>query len=453
MTKYPLTAFASLLLVSACTLAPDYEQPRMEAGLDWKQEAGSAENTIVTEWWKDFSSAQLNELVTKALAKNNDLAASLQRVEQARASVKKSGSSLWPEINASGNASKNWREVNNVVASTEGRSAGLSVSYELDLFGKNRSALESSEAQLEASQFDHEALRIVTAADTVKAYADALASSERIAVSQSYLNIANDLLRIIQARVKEGAASELELAQQKSTVASAEASKASLVLLHEGYISQLAVLTGEAPQTFKLSEEAFSKLIAPAVKPVIPSRLAGQRPDIRAAEANLIAANADIGAARAAYFPSLNLGVDGVLSGVPAFSLLTLSASALAPIFNAGSIDSDVERSQARKEELVAAYRQTILSSFKEVNDGLAAVKAAEARTKALTTAMEQSRKAYSLARKRYDSGSIDFQALLDTQRSLLQSEDSATQARLEKIEASIDLIRALGGGFTVRSP
>lgn len=452
MMKKLLSLFLAASL-SACSLVPYYTRPTVtsDAALAdiWKGVPQPApEKTIAADWWRDFGSANLNGYVGTALNANNDLMASLQRIEQARASVQGAGAGLLPQVNASGSQSKDWQESGGRSTSSDSNRGSLSISYEVDLFGRTRAGVEAAEARLDASKFDHEALRLVVAGDVTQAYANAAGASEQLSVARNNLTIAKDVLNIINARFREGSASALEAAQQKADVASSEANIATLQRQHDAYVTQLAVLMGEAPQRFTLREDKLITMKVPVVSPVLPSRLLEQRPDIRAAEANLIAANADIGAARAAFFPSLNLNAEGALTGNPAASILSLSASALAPIFSGGTLESGLSSSKARKEELVATYRQTVLTAFKEVSDALAAVKAASVRVKALDSAQTEARTAYRLARARYDSGSIDFQALLDIQRSLLQAEDSYAQARLEAINASVDLIKALGGGW-----
>ncbi|MEJ0062372.1 MAG: efflux transporter outer membrane subunit [Alphaproteobacteria bacterium] len=447
-----------ILSLSACTLAPDYERPAIDAGANWKDMAApeaSANNEppVSPAWWQDYQSGVLNQLVPKALAGNNDLLAGFQRIEQARAAVTKSEADLFPQVSASASQTKDRQERSGIVTRSDGNNIGFSVSYEVDLFGRIRSGAAAAQADYEASRFDHESLKIITAAAVVEAYAQALAMTERLRVADDNLAIAKDVLSIIDARSTAGTASDLELSQQKAAVASAQAAMAALAANHDGFLNQLAVLLGEAPQNFRVEEENFSALIAPKIVPGLPARLLQQRPDIRRAEASLMAANADIGVARAAFFPSLTLDAAGILSGNPASTLLSLGASALAPLFRGGALESDLEITKARKEELAANYRQTVLTAFQESGNALSALRAADSRAALLADAAAASRNAYKLARSRYDSGSIDFQTLLDTQRTLLQAEDSATQARLEQISASVDLTKALGGGWNDPGP
>jgi NodT family efflux transporter outer membrane factor (OMF) lipoprotein len=422
----------------------------MDVGTGWKQ-AQSTEVAPSSTWWTQFSSTSLDALIAQALQHNNDLQAALQRVAQTRASVKIASASLWPQVTASSSAARTRQDRHNGAALTTDSYRGqVGVAYEIDLFGRNRAAQEAARAQLEASRFDHDALAIIIAAEVARAYAGAVATSARLRVAEDNLTIAREVLAIIQARFDAGRTSALELSQQKAVLVSTEATIASLHREHDAFVNQLAVLIGQAPQNFTLQEHALSTMTVPAIAPTVPSRLLEQRPDIRSAEAELIAAHADIGAARAAFFPSLEIGLDSALTGNPYAMLSTLAASALAPIFQGGALKGELERSQARKEELVATYRQTVLTTFQEVSDALSAAQAAVTRVNALDTAAQASRQAYTIARERYAAGAIDFQALLDTQRSLLQAEDAFTLAQLEHIQAAIDLYKALGGGWNI---
>ena len=244
------------------------------------------------------------------------------------------------------------------------------------------------------------------------------------------------------------ATSGLELAQQKASLANTETSIASLQQQSETLRNQLAVLTGQPPQNFNITATTLGGFVIPAVAPGQPSDLLERRPDIRTAEADLKAANIDIGAARAAYFPSLNIGLSSALSGSPSALTTGLVGSALAPIFEGGAIDANVEQSKARKQELIANYRGVILNAFKEVEDALSAQKSAAERVVSLQVAATQSQKAFDIASIRYKEGSTDYQTLLDTQRALFQAQDSLLQASFDQISASIDLYKSLGGGW-----
>jgi NodT family efflux transporter outer membrane factor (OMF) lipoprotein len=212
------------------------------------------------------------------------------------------------------------------------------------------------------------------------------------------------------------------------------------------------VLLGKPPRTIEIKAGKLDSLNVPVVAAGQPSDLLQRRPDIRAAEADLAAANANIGIARAAFFPSINLGTGVSIAASPisggASTAASLAGSLAAPIFEGGRLEANLEATRARRTELVEDYRKTVLTGFREVEDALAAVKGAEARRKALETALKEARTSYRLSRQQYDAGAVDFQTLLDSQRSLFSAQDSYAQSRLAMLLAAVDLYKALGGGW-----
>lgn len=458
-SRFTPTVLALLpLLLSGCSLAPDYQRPKIETPSAWKgagqtdQAGQSAE--IARAWWKNFGSAELDDLMQRALADNPDLLAQIQRVEQARAALKIAGAPLLPSADGSAGATRtrtNPAEGRTSLATS--LQAGANISYELDLFGANRAGAAAARAGLDSSRFTRDALALVVAGDVATGYFTLLNLRERLAIADDNLSNAREVLRIVEARVRAGSDSELDMVRQKSAVATAQAARESLTLQIESAENALAVLTGRAPGTAAAVKEiGLEGLTLPAIAPGQPSSLLERRPDLRAAEADLAAANADIGAARAAFFPSVSIGLGDSVSmagfGAPAASVLSLAASLSAPIFQGGRLEGGLEQATARQRELVETYRKTVLTAFQEVSDALAAVRVARAREEALKTAMEQSRRAWDLSKKRYDAGAIDFQTLLDTQSERLSAEDSYAQARLARLTAAVDLYRTLGGGW-----
>jgi multidrug efflux system outer membrane protein len=448
--KKTAAAFTILALLSACSMIPGYTRPETEVPAAWSAPSDSPA-TIARDWWKGFDSAELNRLMDEALANNNDLKAGLQRIEQSRALLKISGANLLPSVDATAGAG---REHTTRPDSTDTTlSAGGGVSYELDLFGRNRAGQLAATAELEATQFDHEALKLVVMSDVAQTYFNVLNARERLRIADDNLKNAREVLRIVNARYEAGASDALEVAQQKTALASVEAVRANFERDINNAENALAVLLGKPPQTMGVEAKNLTALAVPAIAPGQPSGLLQRRPDIRAAEATLVAANADIGAARAALYPSITLGLDASLVtsgfGDPASTALGVSSGLLAPIFHGGALKAGVEQATARELELAENYRKTILVSFREVEDALAAVKAAEIRETALNTAMQEARKSYELSRSRYDAGTIDFQTLLDVQRTQLAAEDSFAQSKNERLAAAVTLFRALGGGWS----
>ncbi len=442
-----------LILLSGCSLTPDYQRPVVETPAQWRSQSTQSPTVIAKDWWKTFNSAELNTLMDQALQNNTDLLAGVQRIAQSRASVKIAGASALPSVNGSGSAGKAYTNPGDGSwSNSQNLNAGIDIAYEVDLFGKNGAGIAAANADLKATEYDQEALALVVMGDVAQGYFNLLNLRERIAVADQNLNNAREVLRIVQARVREGMESNIELAQQETAVANSEATRATLLSQMANQETALAVLLGKAPQNNVATAANLSALAVPNITPQQPSTLLQRRPDIRAAEQSLMAANANIGAARAAFFPSLSLGLGSSVSlpsfGDPATTAMSLASSLAVPIFQGGRLEGGVEQATARQKELIETYKKTVLTAFKEVEDAMTAVNTATTRETALQTAVNNARTAYDLSKKRYDAGLIDFKTLLDTQSSLLSAEDSYTQTKLARLNAAVDVYKTLGGGW-----
>lgn len=470
MSNYSTRRFLTLplfcLSLAACSVGPDYARPQIDMPQEWSTAHGDSSATldarIPADWWTAFGSETLNEYVEEALANNNDLNAAIARIEQFRASVKIAGADLLPSASATAGASRRRTDVessNSNASYSSTVEAGAAISYELDLFGANRAGVTSAEAALDAARYDKEAVRLVTAGDVAQGYLNVIALQERVRIASANLAKATDILNIVNSRFEAGATSALDVTQQKSNVASRQAARAALELQLAQAKTALAVLIGRNPQNFDVPYEKLTALRIPKIAPYMPAVLLERRPDIRSAEAALVGANADIKAAHAAFYPSLDLnlnaGASAAALGDPVTTVIALAASAAAPIFQGGRLQGGVERSEAVEAQLVEAYKKAILESFRDVEDALSAARVADERAIYLSTAQTEAGKAYQMSKDLYDAGSIDFQALLDTQTSLLGAEDSYIQARLDRFAAAIDLYKALGGGWdeTAKEP
>ncbi|TAL06888.1 MAG: efflux transporter outer membrane subunit [Porticoccaceae bacterium] len=442
-------ASAALILVLAlaagCNLTPAYQRPEVPRPASWPQ--ADASSAVVSDtWWRNFGSPALDALEEAALAANQDLAAGVQRIAQARAVAAGAGASAWPQVDATLTASQTHGKGSTAADGTR-RAAQLSVAYELDLFGRVAATRQAAEQRLSASEFDYQALRLVTVADVAQATFSLAATGERRTLAQANLDNARAVLALLEAQFAAGRVSALERDQQRSAVATIEASVAALAQTEAGYRNQLAVLSGAASPEFTAPDLAWGAMILPEVTASVPAALLTRRPDLRRAEAELRAAGADIGIARAALYPGLQVSWDRAWMRNPAATLTTLSGSALAPIFHGGALRSEVMRSQARQAELVAQYRGAVLTAYREVSDALDAQRQSALRGAALERAAAAARDAYANARARFDAGAVDYQILLDVQRSQILAEDAAAGGRLDRFTAAIALYRALGGG------
>lgn len=419
----------------------------------WSQ-AGTGTTKMARSWWESFGDPELNRLMAIALDENMDIRAALHRVEQSRAGMKIAGASLLPAASASADAGRTRTDPASGRTTTRNSiGAGIGINYELDLFGANRANVEGAEARYAGSQYDRDAVALVVMGDVAGTYFNLLNARQRLSIADTNLKNAREVLNIIQARYDAGTVSALDLAQQQASLAASEAARATTLQNVSIAENALAVLLGQVPQTLAVPGDSLTAITVPAVDPGQPSSLLERRPDIRKSEMELYAANADIGVARAAYFPTITIGLNGSIAstgfGDPASTVLGLASALTAPIFQGGRIEGGVEQATARQKELIENYRKTVLVSLREVEDALTAEKTAERREKLLEQAVAESRKAYSYARQQYDAGIIDFQALLETQNTLLSSEDSYAQARNDRLQAAIDLFKALGGGWS----
>jgi outer membrane protein, multidrug efflux system len=436
---------------AGCSFIPHYNTPQTEVPAQWSQETSADNAAIAQNWWTSFGSKELDNIMAEALANNNDIRASLQRIEQSRAILRISGAELLPTADATAGISRD--RATRPDSNDTNLNAGAGITYELDLFGLNRANVQQAKAEMWATEFDHEALKLIVMGDVAQTYFNVLNARERLRIADNNLKNSREVLRIVNARFEAGASDALEVAQQKTELASTEAARALVVRDISTFENALAVLIGKTPQSIPVAGENLKSLNIPVVAAGQPSELLQRRPDIQSAESSLIAANADIGAARAAMFPSITIGLDASLAstgfGDPASTGLSLASNLLQPIFYGGRLEATVDQRTALREELIENYRKIVLVSFREVEDALANVKSAQTRETALNTAMQEARRSYELSRSRYDAGTIDFQTLLDAQRTLLSAEDAFAQSKNERLAAAVTLFRALGGGWS----
>lgn len=430
------------LALAGCSLAPEFHRPQMAIPDGWSGVAAAQPSG--QPFWREMDSEELNGLVDQALAQNLDLEAALHRVEQARAQVKVAGSALYPSLTASGSASRTYQRP----ANSEAASGGATLSYEVDLWGKNREQKNAAGERATASEFDREALRLVVISDAATFYAQALSLNDRIRIAENNLKNAGEVLRIIEARFRAGSASGLEVSQQRVAVNGFRAALSTLMEQRATAVNALAILLGKAPQHFPAPTAPLDSLKIPPVSLTPPAALLTARPDVESAEAGLRAANADIGAARAAFFPSLTLSADSAIAagfGGPAAAATSLAASLLAPIFTGGLLTGNLENVTARQKELAARYQQTVLTAFREVEDALAGVKGSGEQAALAVESVKESQNAYNIAKARFDAGAIDYLTLLETQRSLYQAQDNQVAVNEGQIEAFVQLRKALG--------
>ena len=412
-------------------------------------------------WWQRFQSAELNRLITEAVASNHDLKVATARVLQAEASATSAGSALFPSVSAGAGASRSVRQVQGGPDTiSTGYSANLQASYQLDLFGEARNSAASAAKRLESSLYDRETVTITLVSNVITTYLQVLSARERYRLTSERLGNAEEIFRLLETQRRVGTLSELELAQQRAALANQRASLPALRLAETQSLNALAVLLGRNPQGFTVEARALSDLSLPVVAAGIPSTLLIQRPDLRSAEAALKAANFDVAAARAARFPSISLTASGgTSSGALAnlFStgtfLYSLAGSASQTLFAGGRLQAQEQGTRAGYLQAAANYQKAVILAFSDVENALAAVDYNSQQYQLVQEASTQADLAYRLAELRYRAGAVDFQTVLNAQNSAFSSQESLVQSRLSRFTAVISLTAALGGGWNGTTP
>jgi outer membrane protein, multidrug efflux system len=424
------------------------------------------------QWWRGFRSRELTALIEEAQQGNLDIAAAVGRILQADAQARLAGAPLLPNLDLGGDATRSRASRTTSSGGSDGAtsrsgrservtySGSLQASYEIDFWGKNRAALRAAEENAVASRFNREVVHLTTTATVANAFFQALAAQDQLRVARNNESSASRILDLIQQRLQVGTASELDIAQQESLVATQRAAIPLLEQQLRQSIHALAVLLGRAPEFFALRGGSMNQIAIPRVTPGLPSDVLAQRPDIRQAEALLASANADVESARAAFFPSISLtGQGGYQSAAlrtlfrPESLFYNVAGSLTQPIFDGGRLMGDYDLQRGRQEELLQLYRKTIIQAFADVENALVAVQQGARRERLQRDVVAASRRAFGISESRLREGTIDLVTLLNTQQALFQAEDAAAQARLAHLQAIVSLYQALGGSWIADPP
>ena len=418
----------------------------------WDQEQGTAREEVSTRWWHSFGSPELSALVEQARAQSLDVAAAVARVQQADARAAYARAGLVPEVNADFGGTRSAALDSQTERNVSTWRVGLSSSYELDFWGRQRALKDAAESSRQASVFDRETVRLTVIASVAQAWLQCVGLRERVAIAQLNFEVSERLLKLVESRARYGAATSVELAQQRGQVAAQQRVVALLRKQLADAHAVLALLSGQWAMDL-VSETSLSNLAIPSIREGTPADLMTHRPDVAKAEAQLLAANANLAVARAAMLPRVTLTAglgseSEKLRNLLENPLSSLAAGILAPIFDAGRLASNRSLAAAQKQELVVGYRKAILQAFNDVQVALNAVDGSEKQAVVQAQEVAQAQRALSLAESRYKAGADNLQTLLDVQRVAYQSRDLAVQIRQERLQASIALYRALGGGW-----
>lgn len=445
-----LVLLLTAVVTTGCASLGDVATPRPAAVPDTWQARLPEGPTVASEtWWPAFGQPELVRLLETARNNSPDWRAARARIAQARAQLAGSQAAQWPTLGLEGSASSSRFRQDGQRGSSDSRQAGLTVNYELDLWGRLSAQTRAAEARLASSDAAAAATWLVLETDIASAYFQLASLNERIALTERTLT----LLRTQEARSEDkrrlGAATLQDVAQQRQLRLTQEAALEALRAQAHDVTTALAVWVGATPQGFSVQPASLNATGRPLPAPLQPAMLLVRRPDLREAEAALAAADANVAAARAAFYPSLSLSARGVVSTVASGGtdlLASLAGSLSQALFDGGARNATLAETRARREELVAAYRKVVLTALKEGEDALAGVASSQARAAQSAAALEAARTAYRMAEARQRLGALDPLGLLEAERTLISSETADASARLEEVQALVSLYKALGG-------
>jgi NodT family efflux transporter outer membrane factor (OMF) lipoprotein len=407
------------------------------------------------DWWRGFRSRELTALIEEAQTSNFDIAVAIARIIQADAQSKIAGAPLLPAADLDASVTRS--RPPGGPDRTTWRSA-ISASYEIDFWGKNRATSRAAQENAISLRFDRDTVVISTIVSVATAYFLVLASQDRLQIANRNVDSAGRVLTLIRQRAEAGTASALEIAQQETLLASQRAQIPQLDEILRQNIATLALLIGKPPAFVRVRGGSLYSLGIPRVRPGMPSELLYQRPDIRAAEAQLAGADASVEAARAAFFPSIRLTGNGgftstALSALfrPESAFYSLAAGLTQPIFDGFRLEGELELAKGRQLELLQLYRRAVVSGFTDVERALIAVADSARREQAQQMVVDASRRAFGIAETRLREGTVDLITVLVTQQSLFTAEENRVTARLARLQAVLSLYQALGGSWLPR--
>jgi multidrug efflux system outer membrane protein len=462
----PIVAvFCVIHILSGCTLESEKPDLALDTPGKYRTAHGAAEAAVPKlDWWSGFHSRELVGLIEDAQAHNFDIAVAVAQIEQADAQVRIANAPLFPAINLNGNASV--AKASSQTGSGGGGGGGggvsrlfatsLSASYVLDFWGRNQSLLVAVEENAVASRYNREVVTLTTISTVATTYFQILAAQERLRILRQNVKDATNILDLIMQQFNAGTVSQINVAQQQSLVATLQASIPPIEETLQQNLAALAVLVGRAPERFSARGGNMMDVTVPRVTPGLPSELLNQRPDLRQAEALLAAANYNVHAARAAFFPSIQLTAQ---SGFQSAALKTLfgpgawfytaAASLTQPVFDGFLLEGQLELQLGLRQQALQTYRKSVLSAFSDVEKALIALQQTTLQEKYQREVVLASQMAFYLSEQQLREGTVNQVTLLQVEQTLFQAEDALVLVQLSRLLAGVSLFQALGGGWS----
>jgi multidrug efflux system outer membrane protein len=454
------------LLLAGCAVGPNYKRPPINTPEAFRDESEISTNSFANlPWWQVFQDDTLQILIRTALTNNYDLRIAVTRVEQARAMAAEARAGFFPQLDYAANASRGQNVGGGNTPSPTGTignvfAADVNASWEIDLWGRIRRLNESARAQFLASEEARRDVMISLIGEVAQNYFQLLALDKQLEIARESTNSFGESLNIFNERLQGGVASKLETSSAEALMDAAAATIPELeqqVALQE---NQLSVLLGQNPGAILRGNSLLEKQMPPEVPADLPSALLERRPDIREAEQQLRSANAQVGVAKADFFPQLNLtGLFGnVSSDLTTFTsgggdvAWSIAAGLAGPLFHGGQLRAQYAQARAVREQFALQYQETVLNAFEEISDALISrEKSASARTQQ-SRAVEAYKVAVKISLERYRMGHADYYEVLQEQQLLFPAENSLVQFQLNQLLAVVQLYRALGGGWEVKA-
>ncbi len=460
----------ALLTLAGCSLGPDYKAPTLDIPAAYRATPQTAAQAWPSRaWWKGFNSPELDTLIATAQTDNFDIIAAIARVRQADAAMRVAGAPLLPTVSADGKY--DWQHSFVSARRTSGANAGRtvgayvetrtytfgpSISYELDFWGALRAQRDSAAASALATRFDQQTVALTVVTSVASTWFQALALQDRVDVARRNLHDAEQILGAIRARLDAGTASLLDVSQQEALVAGVRAQIPGLQSQLEQEVNALGILIGKPPSFITVRPGTLTALALPPTAPGVPSQLLARRPDVAFAEAQLIAANADIRVARANFYPQVALSASGGWQNIgiqtlfgPGSLFASAAASAVQTLFDNGRLSAQFDQAQGRYDELVAGYRKTVVQAFTDVDNAITAFNYATEQEVLEQQAVAVAQRAADIARAQLLAGTSDIVTALQAQSTLFSDLDTLAQVRLQRFSALLSLYKALGGGWS----
>jgi NodT family efflux transporter outer membrane factor (OMF) lipoprotein len=455
-----------LILVSGCAVGPDYQPPKPSAPSQWSSALTGGETNSpagLTAWWKNFNDTNLESLMVVAISSNLNLRLAEARVREARGERDVAAGGLWPSAGGSAGYSRNrWGEhsfppVPGVPLDYNLFSSGFDAAWELDVFGGTRRTIEAAKAGLGAAESGRRDVLISLLAEVGRNYVEARGFQQRLAITRQNIQAQSEVLEITHNRFQNGLSSDLDVQQATALLSTTEAAVPSLETAFARSVHHLAVLLGQPPGALPCEMSAENLIPAPprTVPAGLPSELLERRPDVQRAERDLAAATARIGVAKADLFPKFSLtGTIGLESESAGnwfnYGSRYWSAGPTLQwdIFEAGRIRANVRVQNARQEQALDVYQQTVLVALEDAENALTAYAKEQVRHQSLEQAVHANQRALEMAKQLYQSGLTDFVRVLDSERSLYAAEDDLVQSDQTIAVSLVQLYKALGGGW-----